>query len=95
MVSVISYFTFLEATGIESITNLQASSGIESTSISNESRNLVYLLLMFTAKPVLPPLHLHHTKILTVTIIGFFLITTNIIRTSMMITITITSSSSC
>ena len=41
MLYVISYFTFLEATGIESTTNFLASSGIESTSISSESHNFV------------------------------------------------------
>ena len=54
---------------------------------------MVYLLLISAAKPVLPPLHLYHTKILTVSLIGFFLITTNNITISMIITIT--SSSIC
>ena len=84
MLYVISYFPFY----------FLASSEIESTSISNESCNLVYLLLMSTAKPVLPPLYSYHTKILTVSINESFLFTTNNIATSMIITITITITTS-
>ena len=45
---------------------------------------------MSSAKPVLPPLHLYHTKIMTVSIIESFLITMNNITTSMIITMIIT-----